>query len=105
MSGDETEFSSDSYYEEKGSSIEAWHQDWTAFERSLKTEARFFSQAAAKHLVSVFGDIETMRGIATTDWTGTISPKLNVSDHRRTCALRRLQTALRPAFGISIQTS
>lgn len=61
MSGDETEFSSESHYEEKGSSIEAWHQEWTAFERSLKTEARFFSQTAAEHLVSVFGDIETMR--------------------------------------------
>lgn len=61
LSGDETEFSSESHYEEKGSSIEAWQDEWNAFEQSLKTEARFFSQTAGKHLASVFGDIETMR--------------------------------------------
>jgi hypothetical protein len=59
--GDETEFSSDSYYEEKGTSDQAWQEEWHSFERSLKTEARFFSQTAAKHLASVFDGIEAMR--------------------------------------------
>lgn len=57
----ETEFAAESHYEEKGSSIEAWHDEWTAFERSLKMEARFFSQTSAKHLYSVFGEIDKMR--------------------------------------------
>jgi hypothetical protein len=57
----ETEFAAESHYEEKGSNIEAWHDEWTAFERSLKTEARFFSQTAAKHLYSVFGEIDKMK--------------------------------------------
>lgn len=61
MSGLETEFAAESYYEERRSTIDAWHGEWSSFERSLKTEARFFSQTATKHLVSVFGDIETMR--------------------------------------------
>ena len=58
--GEETEFCSDSYYEEKGASDQAWQQDWREFERSLKTEARFFSRTAAAHLVSVFQGIEEM---------------------------------------------
>ena len=59
--GEETEFSSDSYYEERGTSDEAWQAEWRRFERSLKTEARFFSQSAAKHLASVFDGIDSMR--------------------------------------------
>jgi hypothetical protein len=59
--GEETEFSADSYYEEKGTSDQAWQDEWRSFERSLQTEARFFSQTAAKHLASVFDGIEAMR--------------------------------------------
>lgn len=58
--GEETEFSSDSYYEEKGASDAGWQEEWRAFETSLKTEARFFSRAAAEHLASVFADIAKM---------------------------------------------
>lgn len=57
----ETEFASESHYEEKASSIDAWHQEWSSFERSLKTEARFFSQTASQRLVSVFGAIQTLK--------------------------------------------
>jgi hypothetical protein len=57
---DETEFSSESYYEEKSVNDQAWQQEWQDFERSLKTEARFFSSTAAAHLASVFKDIENM---------------------------------------------
>jgi hypothetical protein len=59
--GEETEFSSDSYYEEKGTNDQEWQDEWRSFERSLKTEARLFNQTAAKHLASVFDGIETMR--------------------------------------------
>lgn len=59
--GEETEFSPDSYYDEKGASDRAWHEEWRAFERSLKKEARFFSQFAASHLASVFGGIDKLR--------------------------------------------
>ena len=58
--GDETEFSSGSHYAEKGVTFEEWHRQWHSFENSLKTEARFFSQFAARHLASVFAGIETM---------------------------------------------
>ena len=37
---EETEFASDSYYEEKGTSDAAWQEEWHKFERSLKTEVR-----------------------------------------------------------------
>lgn len=59
--GEETEFSSDSYYEEKGTSDSAWQEEWRAFEQSLKTEARFFSRFAATHLASVFGGIDKLK--------------------------------------------
>jgi hypothetical protein len=33
--GEETEFGSETYYEEKGSSDRAWQEEWRSFERSL----------------------------------------------------------------------
>ncbi|MDE0479284.1 MAG: RES family NAD+ phosphorylase [Gammaproteobacteria bacterium] len=58
--GEETEYCSESYYEEKGTSDQAWQEEWNEFERSLKTEARFFSRTAADHLRSVFRGIDAM---------------------------------------------
>ncbi len=59
--GEETEFSSESYYEEKNSSVWAWQEEWRSFEQSLKTEARFFSRVGADHLASVFGEIDKLK--------------------------------------------
>ena len=59
--GEETEFSSDAYYEQKGTNDEAWREEWRSFEKSLKTEARFFSRAAASHLTAIFNGIDVMR--------------------------------------------
>jgi RES domain len=58
--GEETEFDSDSHYEERPTSDHAWRREWSTFERSLKTEARFFSRTSAALLVSVFARIESM---------------------------------------------
>lgn len=62
--GEETEFCSESYYEEKGPSDHVWQEEWRYFERSLKTEARFFSRSAAAHLAWIFNGIDK---ISTTD--------------------------------------
>ena len=59
--GEETEFADDSYYEEKGTSDEAWQEEWRSFENSLKTEARFFSRTAGNHLASIFDGIDELR--------------------------------------------
>lgn len=59
--GEETEFSSETYYEEKGASTFAWLAEWQNFEQSLKTEARFFSRSAASHLTAVFGGVDTLK--------------------------------------------
>ena len=61
--GAETEFSSDSHYEERPANDERWQMAWADFEQSLKTEARFFSRSAATHLSSLFSAIETMSTI------------------------------------------
>ena len=59
--GEETEFSSDAHYEQKGASAQGWHEEWNGFEQSLKTEARFFSRSAAELLARVFGRIDTLK--------------------------------------------
>ncbi len=59
--GEETEFASDSYYEEKKVSDGAWRDEWRQFENSLKTEARFFSRTAAAHLAALFDRIDDLR--------------------------------------------
>jgi hypothetical protein len=61
LEGLETEFSSDSYYEEKGTNDAFWQGEWRQFERSLKTQERFFNQSGAKHLASIFDGIDTMQ--------------------------------------------
>ena len=61
--GEETEFCSDSYYEERPASDERWQAAWADFEQSLKTETRFFSRSASDHLSSLFSAIETMSTI------------------------------------------
>jgi len=62
--GEECKFGSDSYYAEKGADEFAWQDEWRYFERSLKTEARFFSRIAAAHLTRIFGGMDKM---STTD--------------------------------------
>lgn len=59
--GEETEFSSETHYEEKGTSTFAWQEEWRAFEQSLKTEARFFNSSATAHLASVFDSIDKLK--------------------------------------------
>ena len=59
----ETEFSSESYYEEKGGSDFGWQDEWMRFERSLKTEARFFNPIVSTHLNTLFGKIDSMSTI------------------------------------------
>jgi hypothetical protein len=59
--GEETEFSSESYYEEKGASTQEWDDDWRYFEQSLKTKARFFSRSGSELLARVFDSIDALR--------------------------------------------
>lgn len=58
--GEECEFDADSYYEQKDSSDATWQYEWRHFERTLKTEARYFSRAATDHLAAVFGRIDQL---------------------------------------------
>lgn len=58
--GDECEFDADSYYEQTDSSDATWQYEWRLFERTLKTEARYFSRTATDHLAAVFGRIDQL---------------------------------------------
>jgi len=53
-------FTLDSWYKRKEFSDHYWQREWQKFERTLKTEERFFSRTAAAVLGSVFKGIEAM---------------------------------------------
>lgn len=59
--GEETEFDSEAYYEEKAPSDWEWQWSWHAFEKGIKTEARFFSRTASAQLGALFDDIDNLR--------------------------------------------
>ncbi len=59
--GEECEFDADAYYEEIMPGDEEWQEGWRLFERTIKTEARFFSRTAAAQLSELFDSIDEMR--------------------------------------------
>ncbi|RVP09735.1 RES domain-containing protein [Sinorhizobium meliloti] len=59
--GDTTEYDSELHYEELQPDGREWQETWESFERSLKTEARFFSARALAVLNSVFSGIDDMK--------------------------------------------
>jgi hypothetical protein len=56
--GDETAFADDSHYEERRLSDRQWQEQWYSFQRSLKTDARFFNEDGARLLRSVFTNLD-----------------------------------------------
>lgn len=58
---EETEFSSESYYEEKKATSEHWQNEWNDFEKSLKNGTRFFNSLGLSHLESIFKGINEMK--------------------------------------------
>ena len=59
--GEETEFSDGSHYERAYVDHGRWHEEWKSVERSVKSEARFFSRRAERHLSAIFDGIDEMR--------------------------------------------
>lgn len=59
--GEESEFSSDSYYERKYPTTIGLHMGWHEFEQSLKTKARFFSRTAEELLARIFGGADKLK--------------------------------------------
>jgi RES domain len=53
----ETEFDSDSYYEEMDGTAGDWHEQWAAFEKELRENSRYFSNEALAILRRVFDGI------------------------------------------------
>lgn len=57
----ETEFDSESHYEESPSGTGEWHELWSAFEMELKGSSRYFSNKAQETLSAVFDSIGDYR--------------------------------------------
>ena len=58
--GEEQEFDPDSYYEETLETGAEWDEKWRIFERTLKTEARFFNREATSFLDELFQGLEKL---------------------------------------------
>lgn len=59
--GEECEFASDAHYEEIMPDDQEWQRGWHKFEKTIKSEARFFSRTAAKQLDDLFATIADMQ--------------------------------------------
>jgi len=78
--GEETEFCSESYYEEKVPTDDAWQEKWFSFEHSLKTEARFFSRSSAEHLSTIFNGLDNLSTISGRPLVINAGPQTTVTD-------------------------
>lgn len=58
--GGEREFNSEAHYEEIDPEDHEWQKSWESFERTIKTEARFFSRAAISQLRELFDTVDKM---------------------------------------------
>lgn len=58
--GEEQEFDPDSYYEESLETGTEWEEKWRIFERTLKTEARFFNREATSFLDELFRGLDKL---------------------------------------------
>jgi hypothetical protein len=81
QAGEESDYDSESHYEERGVDDRQWQDSWRDFEKSLRTEARFFSRGAEEHLASVFADIDKLttrdgRPLVANAGPGTAFPSL-----------------------------
>jgi hypothetical protein len=61
INGYENEFGPDSYYEFKQPNDTKWQKEWQDFERSLKTETRFFNDMGKQILNSIFEGIHELK--------------------------------------------
>ena len=58
--GEETEFDSESHYEERDLNGDYWRRQWFELDRTIKTQARFFGHNANQLLTSIFSDLEQL---------------------------------------------
>ena len=59
--GEENEFAEDAHYAETKTDDHEFQSEWNAFEKDIKTAARFFSNSARATLERVFKDVRTHR--------------------------------------------
>ncbi len=61
--GEETEFDQESQYEYVGVDSKAWEEKWREFEKSLKTNTRYFNQLGKEYLDEIFKDLHQLKTI------------------------------------------
>lgn len=102
--GLEGEFSAEAHYDEIMPEDSHWWEDWGLFERTIKSEARFFSRKAAQQLSDLFdtiGDMRTVWGRSliidagpNTDYTHLFRARVFQSDDKLKPAIMRPDTEL-----------
>lgn len=58
---EESPFATTAQYDSLGPNSDYWQSEWDRLRRSLQSEARFFNQAAVKHLREIFGGVAAYR--------------------------------------------
>jgi RES domain/HEPN/RES N-terminal domain 1 len=58
--GEEDEFSSDSYYEEKGADDFDFRTEWNSVEESIKQRTRFFNREAERFFAQLFANLDKL---------------------------------------------
>lgn len=104
--GDESPFAPDSYYAERAMSDIEYSEQWRNFERSLKSEARFFSRVAEDMLKAIFADFTKHRTKKGSPIIVEVGPGCSIttlfrarvfqSDEKLTAALKRPDQEIGP---------
>lgn len=89
--GEETEFAKDSHYDYKGIDSSIWNEEWLSFEKSLKTETRYFNRFGETHLKRIFNDIEELKTAKANPIVIVAGPKQSLNHFYRARSFQSLQ--------------
>lgn len=74
----ECEFDDDAHYKEIRPNDRVWWEEWCAFEKSLKYEARYFNRVGVQRLKEIFGGIDNLSTLDGRSLVISVGPGANV---------------------------
>lgn len=88
---EESDYDSDSFYVKNIVSSGSMVQDWGNFERSLKTESRFYNSEGFRQLETIFSEIDSMNTVDASPVLIEIGPGTDISELYRARVFQRNQ--------------
>jgi hypothetical protein len=83
LDGGESTFGEEDHYELASANDARWQTEWAAFEHSLRTEARYFSRAAAATLGSLFSGIDNLTTLTGAPFVVKAGPGQSITELHR----------------------